>query len=334
MGRVGLRLATARTTAFAACLSFAAAVYAHTGGHDSGYAPMSLPWAFEPWETSLLGVSALLYGSGLRRLWRRAGLGRGVAPWQVLAFGAGWVILVIALLSPLDALCNALFSAHMVQHELLMIVAAPLFVMSRPLSAWLWAFPAAWRVAIGKLFHQPGWRRPWLLITAPLCAWTLHALALWLWHLPALFEAALHNEVLHALQHLFFLGTALVFWWSLLRSDTRRVRGIALLSLFATFVHTGALGALLTLSQRVWYPSYALSASQYGLNALQDQQLGGVVMWVPTGFVYLLAALVLSTRWLRESPVALPATAYEDTSPKAASPASLNSAHAAGTRFA
>ncbi len=284
----------------------ASAASAHDAGHTAQHAfgPLGpLPWAFESWEVFLLGASALLYGAGLWRLWQRAGSGRGVSPAQALAFAAGWISLVAALLSPLDTLCEALFSAHMVQHELLMLVAAPLVVISRPLGAWLWAFPPAWRGAVGGVFHHQRWRRPWLLLTAPLWAWTLHALALWLWHLPVLFEAALHHDTLHALQHLCFLGTALIFWWSILRSQSRRGRGVALLSLFTTFVYTGVLGALFTLSNVVWYPSYAVSASHFGLNALQDQQLGGIVMWVPSGFVYLLCALVLGARWLREPPI-------------------------------
>lgn len=291
---------------------------------------MRWQWGFEPWEASLLGASALLYGVGLYRLWRRAGPGRGVRPAQALSFMAGWLILASALLGPLDALCDALFSAHMLQHELLMVVAAPLFVMSRPMGAWLWAFPARWRAAIGKAFHRPGWRWPWLRITSPLGAWTLHALALWVWHLPMLFEAALHHDALHALQHLCFLGTALLFWWSLLRSTARRACGVAMLSLFATFVHTGALGALFTLSERVWYPSYALRASAYGFSALQDQQLGGVVMWVPTGFVYLIAALVLGARWMRESPLPPPGKPLTTSSVTAATDTQRRTAQ---TRF-
>src|SRR5947208_555124 len=83
-----------------------------------------------------------------------------------------------------------LFSAHMLQHEALMVVAAPLFVIGRPLGAWAWALPLAWRRAIGRFFHRPGWRRPWLVITGPLAAWLIHALALWLWHIPAWFRSA------------------------------------------------------------------------------------------------------------------------------------------------
>ncbi len=247
-----------------------------------------------------LGLSAGFYAGGFARLSKRAGFGRGVSPIAAAAFAAGWVVLVAALISPLDALGSALFSAHMVQHELLMIIAAPLLVLGRPLAVWVWAFPPESRSLLGRFFHRPAWRVPWLALTTPFSAWVLHALALWLWHLPAWFETALANEFVHAIQHVCFLGTALLFWWSVLGVVTRRDRGIALLSLFTTMVHTGALGALLALSMVVWYPIYRASAPVWGLTALQDQQLGGIVMWVPAGFVYVACALFLAGRWLSE----------------------------------
>jgi putative membrane protein len=265
---------------------------------------VTLPWSFEPWEVGSVGVVALLYVVGLLRLWTRAGVGRGVRVAEAASYGCGLLAIVAALMSPLDGLADALFSAHMVEHELLMVVAAPLLVLGRPLAAWVWAVPASWRRAIGGSFRRPGWRRPWLVFAGPPCAWMLHALALWLWHLPALFEAALESEGIHATQHICFLGTALVFWWSVLGGTSRRDRGIALLSIFTTMVHTGALGALFTLSTRVWYPSYLATAPAWGLTALEDQQLGGIIMWVPTATIYIVTGIVLAGRWLREAGVA------------------------------
>ncbi|MEO8835538.1 MAG: cytochrome c oxidase assembly protein [Caldimonas sp.] len=260
-----------------------------------------LHWSFDPWLMLCLGLSGGVYAAGVARLWRHAGRRRGVGAAQIAAFAAGWLAIIAALVSPLDALADQLFSAHMVEHEILMIVAAPLLVLGRPLAVWIWALPAAWRGPIGALLHRPGWRVPWLLVTGPLWAWILHALALWLWHVPALFRAALETQWIHDLQHISFLGTALLFWWSVLGGASRRERGFALLSLFTTMVHTGALGALLTLSTRVWYPDYLDTAPAWGLSALQDQQLGGIVMWVPAGIVYIVCGLVLMTRWLGDA---------------------------------
>lgn len=160
-----------------------------------------------------LSISAVLYAIGAARLWAHAGTGCGVSVQQAGNFVLGWLILVVALLSPLDSLGDKLFAAHMIQHALLIIAAAPLLVLARPLAIWVWELPYAWRRAVGGFFHAPGWRIPWLIVTRPMVAWFLHALALWLWHIPVLFEAALKNEAIHTLQHISFLGTALIFWW-------------------------------------------------------------------------------------------------------------------------
>ena len=259
-----------------------------------------LSWSFEPWVIACLGISALLYALGLRRLWSHAGAGRGIGGRQVTAFAAGWLTLVAALLSPLDALGAQLFSAHMVQHELLMVVAAPLLVLGRPLVAWTWALPMAARRGAGVWTRHAAWARPWQAITSPLGAWLLHALALWVWHVPALFDAALANEAVHALQHASFLIGALLFWWSVLGRTPRRAYGAELLSLFTTLLHTAALGALLALAGSPWYAAYFGRTGAFGLSALEDQQLGGLVMWMPAGFGYLAAALVLMARLLAD----------------------------------
>ena len=280
----------------AAALSLTPAAQAHALAETSAdvYA-----WSFEPWVLLLLGVSAVLYVLGIARLWRRAGRGHGVGVLQVYAFAAGWLALFMALVTPLDSLGGALFSAHMVQHELLMLVAAPLLVLGRPLGAWTWALPLTWRRAAGRFFHHPAWRAPWLIVTGPVAAWLLHALALWLWHVPALFDAALNDSAVHTWQHLSFLVTALLFWWSVLGAVTRREQGIALASLFTTMVHTGALGALLTFARMPWYSHYFATVSPFGINALEDQQLGGLIMWVPAGGIYIVCGLAMALRWIK-----------------------------------
>ena len=259
----------------------------------------SIGWSFEPWVIACLLLSAALYAVGVARLWRHAGPGRGVHKRRAAAFAAGWLATAAALVSPLDGLGAQLFSAHMLQHEALMVVAAPLFVIGRPLAAFAWAMPASWRRAVGRFFHRPGWRVPWLAITAPLAAWLVHAAVLWLWHIPAAFEAALANEAVHALQHTSFLLAALLYWWSVLGHERRR--GAAMASLFTTMIHTGALGALLTLSPVAWYPAYATRTLAFGLDPLEDQQLGGLIMWIPAGAAYVVCGLATVASWLRRS---------------------------------
>ena len=300
-------------SAFVGVAALAAANDAAAHSPDPAAGP-ELPaglWSVEPWVVCLLVLSGALYALGVVRLWRHAGTGRGVQSRQAMAFAAGWLALVVALASPLDPLGGRLFTAHMVQHEVLMIVAAPLLVLGRPLAAWAWALPIEGRRAFGRVFRTPAWSGPWVVVTGPLAAWTLHALALWLWHIPAWFDFALAHDAVHAAQHAAFLFTALLFWWSVLGATTASDRGIALLSLFTTMVHTGALGALLTLSPTPWYASYLATAPGLGFDPLEDQQLGGLIMWVPAGLVYLGCALVLATRWLHgpaTRPHAVPST--------------------------
>jgi putative membrane protein len=277
--------------------------------HDGqGLQPHDLwtAWSWEPLVVLGLVISAVLYLSGVRALWRSAGSGHGIRTWEVGAFGLGWLTLGIALLSPLHRLGAVLFTAHMAQHELLMAMAAPLLVLGRPLVPFVWALPVTWRRSVGAWASVAPVRRSWELLTLPLVAWSLHGAAIWVWHAPPLFEATLRSDLIHTLQHLSFLGTGLLFWWALLRGREGRLgRPAAALYLFTTFVHTTVLGALLTFSSRLWYPLYASSTAPWGLTPLEDQQLAGLIMWVPAGLVYLIATLVIAASWLKE-PVARP----------------------------
>jgi putative membrane protein len=264
-------------------------------------APVS-PWSWNlaPWLLALLAVAAFGYALGLRRLWRHAGGPRGVAQHQAACFGIGWIALVAALVSPIDALGAHLFSMHMVQHELLMVVAAPLLVLGRPLATWAWALSPVQRRTVGRSFAARGWSGVWSALTDPVGAFAFHAIALWAWHVPAAFDTALAHEGWHIAQHLSFLVSALFFWWSVLGHDPRGRYGAghSAASLFVTMMHTGALGALLSLSPNPWYAPYVATTLAMGLDAAQDQQLGGLVMWVPAGLVYVAAALWVLGRML------------------------------------
>ncbi|GLU33321.1 cytochrome c oxidase assembly protein [Trinickia caryophylli] len=291
----------------AACLAWALVpappAFAHGGavGGSNG-APPSFGWQFTPWVTALLCASLAAYAIGYVRLVRRGRLGRAVRHRRLAAFGSGWLVLAAVLVSPLDTLSAALFSAHMVQHEAMMIVSAPLLVLGCPLGTWIWALPPRARVCIGRAARSRGWTCVWRRLVSPAWAWMLHAVALWAWHAPVLFEAALARDDVHALQHASFLVTALLFWWTIVgNAATRSTGGHAMLSLFTTMVHTGALGALLTLAPGLWYPSYVEPAAVLGLDALRDQQLGGLIMWVPAALAYLLGALAVAARWLLPS---------------------------------
>ena len=250
----------------------------------------------EWWLVLLLVLSAGLYALGVRALCKTAGTFHGVRAANVAAFFTGWCVLALALLPPLDPLGAELFSAHMLQHELLMLVAAPLLVLGRPLSLWIWALPPRWRPALGAISRRAWIARPWSLLTDPLCAWLLHAVAIWLWHLPALFAGALQHKGIHVMQHCSFLFSALLFWWTLLRKPAAP-SPMAIVYLLTTMIHTSVLGALLVFSTIPWYDVYG-DRPERGLSALEDQQLGGLIMWIPGGLVYAIAAIALLARWL------------------------------------
>ncbi|MFL6585090.1 MAG: cytochrome c oxidase assembly protein [Chthoniobacterales bacterium] len=254
-------------------------------------------WVFDPGIVIPLLISALLYAIGVVRL-RRVNR-HAVGLIEVSCFVAGWLTLVIALVSPLHPWGAVLFSAHMTQHELLMLVAAPLLVLGRPMLVFLWAVPRSWARKLG------GWKPAapiWHAVTAPFVAWLVHAVVLWLWHLPALFNATLENDFVHALQHVSFLGSALLFWWAVLHGRQRALGyGAAVLYMFTTALHTSLLGALLTFARTAWYPFYQTTTQSWGLTPLDDQQLGGLIMWIPAGVVYIIAGLALFAGWLREA---------------------------------
>ena len=217
-----------------------------------------------------------------------------------LCFWLGWVSLCIALLSPIDRLGEALFSVHMLQHELMIIVAAPLLVISKPMGVWLWGLPRRLADACVSVLHKPRLRQLWLFISSAGVAWLIYAITLWGWHLPFLFEASLHSYWIHTLQHLSFLLAALIFWWPLVHSGAWN-NLLGCLYIFTTTIHSSLLGAALTFSPFIWYPSYLTRTEQWGIDPLVDQQLGGLIMWLPAGFVLICVGLLQLARGLKST---------------------------------
>jgi putative membrane protein len=279
-----------------ALLTFSGAnAFAHTG-EPIGPQDLWKAWSVEPGIVIPLALMAALFAIGARQP-------RAVSPMQKACFWGGWTVLTLALISPLHSLGEVLFSAHMAQHEFLILVAAPLLVLGRPLAPLLKGIPMPWRKKLGQWSRRPRARQAWLALTAPSVAWSIHAVALWLWHAPGLFEATLSSDWIHSAQHASFLCSALLFWWSLLHGRGRANYGAAVLYIFTTAVHTSILGALLTFARDVWYPAYSATTKAWGFSPLEDQQIGGLIMWIPAGLVYLAAGLALLGLWLRESDV-------------------------------
>jgi putative membrane protein len=202
------------------------------------------------------------------------------------------------VLPPLDALAVQRFSAHMLQHELLMLVGAPLMIAGRPLATGMLGLPPRWRRRAAQVLQGREAGQAWRLLSAPVLAWALHGLAIWVWHVPALYEGAVRHEGLHFVQHATFVGTAVLFWSGLLHGRYGRAGyGASVFYVFTTLVHTGLLGAVFTLAPSAIYPLYAARTP----DAVADQQVAGLVMWVPAGLVLTLTGLALFAAWLGDA---------------------------------
>jgi putative membrane protein len=260
-------------------------------------------WTLTPSIILPIAISLLLYAVGACRLFQRSHLGRPALRRRGLLFAAGWLTLTAAAVSPLHEAGEGSFTLHMLEHELLMLLAAPLLVLARPLETMLWAFPAAARKIVGHWVLSTALQSSWRFFSGAVVATVLQAAALWLWHAPALFEMALADDAWHITQHLSFLISALLFWSAMFHSDPAQGgRALAVLCLFVTSVVSGALGALMAFAQSPWYPRYAaMGLTPFGLTPIEDQQLAGLLMWIPGGLVHAVAALILLGSLLRDS---------------------------------
>jgi cytochrome c oxidase assembly factor CtaG len=180
-----------------------------------------------------------------------------------------------------------------------MLAAPPFLVWGRPVIVWLWAFPLSQRRRIGQGWNNTGaLRGTYDFLMQPLMVWMTASVALWLWHIPAAYDWALADERVHTVEHLCFFLTSLAFW-TLTLEPQRHVRGghgVALIMVATFALHSGLLGALLTFAHAPLYRAYAIQA--FGLTPLEDQQLAGLIMWVPASAIYLVALALLFVGWL------------------------------------
>lgn len=262
-------------------------------------------------ELALKAVVALVlvtlgsaYATGWQRL-RAAGHGGAAANWRLSFYAAGLATLAGALLTPLDDLASELFSAHMVQHLLLTMTAAPLLLLANPLPVCLWGLPRrARRVLARPLTRGSRFRRALAALTALPVAWLLHVAVVWTWHLPALYGAALEHALVHALEHALFFGTAVLFWWPIIepapRLRRRVSRGFKIVYLVAATAQNTFLGMFLSLPERVLYARYAETAAAHGVDPLADQALAGGLMWGGS-HMYLLPILLILYTFAQDS---------------------------------
>lgn len=255
-------------------------------------------WSFDPWVWIPLAVAAMLYLRGMLVLRRKRVSSSATRLPAVAGFAGGCAALFVALIWPLDVLGEASFAAHMAQHMLLIAVAAPLLALARPAPVLLAALPARLRRLNSVLGPLYGLLHA---LSSPRVTFAVHGVLVWLWHAPMLFELALRWRWAHVLEHAAFLGSALLFWSALQRVARSGGEGCgtAVLLTLGTLMHTGVLGALLTFSPRLLYPMHEGRAA-LGLSAIEDQQLAGLLMWIPGSMAYLTAGLCFVAVWLRK----------------------------------
>jgi putative membrane protein len=266
----------------------------------------SADWTGVRWITHIPVVAGLVLTAGAYAVgWRRLDRAKKAAvprPLQMASFYGGLTVLATALLSPLDRLSETLFSAHMIQHLVIVLAASPLLVLGAGSLPVALGLPRPVRRRIGGLRRGAAARKVTGWIFSPLGAGLLHAAALWLWHLPGPYQAAWTNRVIHAAEHLSFLLTAILFWRVVIGSGGRRTAGYlpAAGLVFATALQSTALGAILTLATHILYPVHVPGAASWGMSAIEDQQLAGAIMWIPAGGVYLMTIVALLIRAFSE----------------------------------
>jgi cytochrome c oxidase assembly factor CtaG len=284
---LGVRALAALTLAF-----IATPASAH-GGHEHG-----LDWALSPELVIPLLLALLIYLTGWFRLSSRA----SNSPRGAALFLGGWAVLALSLTSPLHQAGERSFTMHMIEHELIMLVASFLLAASSAGGVLAWGLPRPMRQSLGGSWKSP-LQRLWKRLTEPVTATAIQAVVMWGWHAPPLFDRALEHIGWHIAQHACFFASSLLFWWAMLHPRERGSGyGVSAACLFATSLIGGALGALMSFSSSPWYADYAaMGMTGVGLDPVDDQRLAGLIMWIPGGLVHGAAALALAYKWLKAS---------------------------------
>lgn len=274
--------------------------------HNHG---QGIGWNLDPVLVIPLLLALLIYAVGWVRLGKRAS-----APPRPALFLSGWTVLSLSLVSPLHEAGERSFTMHMIEHELIMLVATLLLAASGAGGTLAWGLPRPLRQALGS-----SWKSPlaalWKRLTEPVTATLVQAVVMWGWHAPALFDRALDSRGWHIFQHSCFFISSLLFWWAMLHPRSRSSGyGVSAACLFVTSLIGGALGALMSFSSSPWYAEYAaMGMTGIGLDPTEDQRLAGLIMWIPGGLVHGVAALAMFYKWLKASEAAHSAPAADLT---------------------
>jgi cytochrome c oxidase assembly factor CtaG len=270
---------------------------------DSTFGAFLRSWSFDP--TVIIGVTlaAVLYARGWRVLQRHTRRQAGLQPWRAWCFYFGLFSISIALLSPIGTYGELFFFMHMTQHMLLIIFGAPFVLLGAPLVPIMLGLPRSVRGTVGYLFSAKlPFRMILHLLTTPLVAMVIFLIVIGIWHVPRYYDAAQGASWIHYLEHVMFLGAALLYWWPVIHPSGGKRRlgyGPALGYLLPSLVQGMIIGAILTFAKEPLYETYKAVPRVWGLSALADQQLAGIIMWLVGGFIYLVPVFVLLSLFMK-----------------------------------
>ena len=269
--------------------------------HSSAEGATSAGWHWRPDVLLVLFSCAVVYVRGWFRLRRRNV--QSVQSWQLALYFLGLAAIAAALLSPIDALASVSLSMHMVQHLLLLMIGPLLVLLGNPFAHCLWGVPGKLRHGIGRLFVRRSVFRSVIWgLTLMAVTWPLYVLNLWAWHSPALYQLALREPRVHDAEHILFFLTALLFWWPIVNPSPRLhgeiSYGYRIIYLIAATLQNTLLGMAISIPERVLYPFYATVPQLRALAPIDDQALGGGIMWV-SGHMYLIPLLILIAQFLK-----------------------------------
>jgi putative membrane protein len=270
---------------------------------DPTLSVLLLSWTWRPEIILTLGLAAAVHLGGRWRLWRRGGA-RGISVWRSVAYLAGLAVLWIALMSPIDVLSGQYFFMHMIQHLLLVMVAAPLLLLANPMPIMMWGLPRGLRLEVGRwLRPEATFRRMVRSLTPPGLVWFYFVAALVGWHEPRAYNLALQSELVHDLEHLTFFWTAALFWWHVIGSaphiHKRLSRGVRTGYVLSVVPVNALTGIAISFTSEPLYTYYTTVPRLGTMTVVEDQMLAGVIMWIPGSMMYILAALILISQIVR-----------------------------------
>jgi len=255
-------------------------------------------WTLEPFALIGIMAAAMLYLVGVRRV-DRAHPANPVPRRRTAAWLAGLAVIGVALFSFVDVYATSLFSVHMVQHLLLAMVGAPLLLLGAPITLLLRvASPETRQRRILPVLHS----RPVRVISHPVVGWLVFAVVVWASHFSPIFDAALEDSAIHALEHALYVGAGLLFWWPLVGADPHLFRmshGMRLGYMLLAMPLNSFLGFVLFVTPVVLYEHYASVQRLWGPTPLEDQQLAGGIMWAAGDLIFLVPMLFMTLVWFR-----------------------------------